>query len=145
MYVFRYNEQKALDWLQKKVLRLSTAIHDSPIFTTGGGCDSEKGDGDLHYAFGMISDYIEPTLALKLKTMMNISDRVEKRKSSSGKQPVAKKVKCEANEDYSKLPLQAIQEPPKKNLNRAQKSLQKVNKKGMKNISSFFKAKPAKT
>ena len=108
--------------------------------------EPESTDKETHYAFGMLCDYIDPALAALLKTKMNIVDRVEKRKSvaGTGGKP-AKKAKGEVSvtEDYS-MPLHQIQEPTKKNLTKAQKALKKVDKKGMKSISSFFKAKPTK-
>lgn len=138
--IHRYSEEKTLEWLQKKVRRVADALGKSGM-NLGNPDEERKQNEEIHYAYGMISDYIEPSLAALLKTKMNIVDRVEKRKSVGGKQPSAKKSKAEATEDYS-LPLHQIQEPVKKNLNRAQKALQKVDKKGMKSISSFFKAKP---
>jgi len=137
---YKYSEEKTLEWLQKKVRRVAEALGKSGM-NLGNPDEERKQNEEIHYAYGMISDYIEPSLAALLKTKMNIVDRVEKRKSVGGKQPSAKKSKAEATEDYS-LPLHQIQEPVKKNLNRAQKALQKVDKKGMKSISSFFKAKP---
>lgn len=139
---YKYSQGRTLEWLEKKVKRLSEAIRKCGM-NFGHNDEHQQHKEEVHYAFGMISDYIDPSLAGLLKTKMSIVDRVEKRKSAGIKQPSAKKSKAEATEDYS-LPLHQIQEPTKKNLTRAQKALKKVDKAGMKSISSFFKAKPAK-
>lgn len=90
----------------------------------------------------MLSDYIDSNLAKKLLEHLNLPEKTEKRKSH-GPNSSAKKIKTEALEDYSKVEVKNISETKTK-LSRSQKILNKVDKKGMKSMDSFFKPKVKK-
>ncbi|XP_078483307.1 ribonuclease H2 subunit B [Ciona intestinalis] len=136
-FAYRYNETKTLEWLKIKVERTVDALKSADLFI-----GDTEGDAYTRYAYGLICENINADLAKKLAKHLKIPERMEKRKSS-GNQPNAKKVKTEATEDYSKL-VKSPTNSENKNLTRAQKALKKVDKSGMKNISSFFGAKPKK-
>uniref|UniRef100_H2ZLW6 Uncharacterized protein n=1 Tax=Ciona savignyi TaxID=51511 RepID=H2ZLW6_CIOSA len=132
---YRFNEEKTMRWLMMKVEQTVKALKESDLFI-----GDTEGDAYTRYAHGLVSEYLEEDLAKKLAAHLNIPERNEKRKNS-GQKPNAKKIKTEASEDYSKL-VEHVANTESKNLSRAQKALQKVDKTGMKNILSFFGGKP---
>ena len=94
----------------------------------------------LVYACGLVCDYLPNELALVLKKHLGITEKPSKRKSAS-LGPSTKKAKTEPTEDYSKLLPKSKSDSDKKSLTRAQKCLDKVDKRGMKTMLNYFKPK----
>lgn len=142
---YKFSEDKTLSWLKQKVENTYHAIKKQRIFINEGNVKREDDldEGTLCYACGIIADYIQPALNIKLHDFLNVPVKTEKRKSSVGaEEPKAKKSKNECNEDYSSLMPKA--EKPKQKLTKKQRELSKVDTKGMKSISSFFSPKQNK-
>ncbi|XP_042619747.1 ribonuclease H2 subunit B-like isoform X2 [Cyprinus carpio] len=121
----RYNQEKTLEWLKKKVQRTVRTLKKSNI-SVGGGVKSSTfvrvkqedatEEDYLRYAHGLISEYISEDLSKDLLKHLQLPE------ISSPKE----------TEPPSK--------PPKK-MTAAQKSLAKVDKSGMKCLSAFFSPK----
>ncbi|XP_069826085.1 ribonuclease H2 subunit B isoform X2 [Dendropsophus ebraccatus] len=122
---YRYSKEKTLKWLKKKVDQTVKVLKDSDVCVGGSTqsasyirikqeCDVKEEDY-VRYAHGLISEYIPEELRSELSAYLNLPD-------VSSPTP----------------------EPPTKTnskMTAAQKSLAKVDKSGMKNISSFFSPK----
>ncbi|XP_075055176.1 ribonuclease H2 subunit B isoform X2 [Mixophyes fleayi] len=122
---YKYSKDKTLAWLKRKVDQTVKVLKDSDVCVGGGvqsasfirskeGSDIKEEDY-IRYAHGMISEYLPEDLRKELSRYLNLPDVT------------------------SPTP-----EPPTKTnskMTAAQKSLAKVDKSGMKNISSFFSPK----
>ncbi|KAM4561169.1 ribonuclease H2 subunit B isoform 2-T2 [Fundulus diaphanus] len=122
----RYSEERTLNWLKKKVERTVVALKKKNI-CVGEGVKSTtyvrvKSESDnqeedyLRYAHGLISEYVSEELSKALLKHLGLPEL----KSPKETEPPSK--------------------PPKK-MTAAQKSLAKVDKTGMKPMSSFFSPK----
>ncbi|XP_060785365.1 ribonuclease H2 subunit B isoform X1 [Neoarius graeffei] len=148
----RYNHEKTMDWLKKKVLNTVNALKKSDI-SVGGGVKSTTfvrvkqetsvtEEDYLSYAHGLISEYISEELSKELHKHLQLPEISSPKKV----EPPSKKRKLsdkpvEAGEDYTKFnSADFIRKPPKK-MTAAQKTLAKVDKTGMKTMSSFFSPK----
>ncbi|XP_077154217.1 ribonuclease H2 subunit B isoform X1 [Ranitomeya variabilis] len=153
---YRYSKEKTLSWLKKKVDQTVKVLKASDV-CVGGSVQSAnyiriKQESDIkeedyvRYAHGLISEYIPEDLRSELSAHLNLPDV-----SSPTPEPPTKKRKVsdkpvEAEEDYSKYNSNDKGKKTNSKMTAAQKSLAKVDKSGMKNISSFFspKAKSSK-
>lgn len=157
LHVYRYSEEKTLSWLTSKVKRLGRVLQEHQINTSSTGSHvvtylrsikstGSSDDEALSYAFGMISDYISPDLSTVLKESLGIKEAIVHDKPDIDT-PKAKRAKKDGGplEDYTNG-MEKNLNSDKKNTRQtiAQKQLEKVDRSGMKNISSFFKAKPKK-
>uniref|UniRef100_A0A2A4JCG1 Ribonuclease H2 subunit B n=1 Tax=Heliothis virescens TaxID=7102 RepID=A0A2A4JCG1_HELVI len=162
MKAYKYNEEKAMTWLEERVRRLSKVLRQKNIHVTSGAAsatfvtsnisnDSIDEEFYLKYACGMISEYLQDEMALTLEKRFNFKpDLIEtignKRKSEVENNEPNKKIKCEASDDESKTKLFVI---PDKNYNEVKKekvltAKEKARQKaasGTKTISSFFTKK----
>ncbi|GFW32977.1 ribonuclease H2 subunit B [Trichonephila clavipes] len=147
--VFCYNKTKTLHWLQKKVDYLCTSLKSNDININDGSkaaslqTDDDKENPEVlqNYACHLISDYLSKELCLDLFKSLGIQLKQEKPKSedSEGK---SKNTCVSPTDDYSlQYSMNSAQEKQKTKLSAAQKQLLKVDKKGMKTISSFFQKK----
>ncbi|KAM6293552.1 ribonuclease H2 subunit B [Porphyrio hochstetteri] len=148
----RYSQEKTLKWLKKKVNQTVKALKSSNIcvgervlaatFISPKPITDTKEDY-VRYAHGLISEYIPEDLSKELLKYLGLPELkslaqeppLKKRKLSDG--PV------EAEEDYTKF--NSINPKTKKantKMSAAQKALAKVDKSGMKSISTFFSSKP---
>ncbi|KAK2840001.1 hypothetical protein Q5P01_013741 [Channa striata] len=148
----RYSEEKTMNWLKKKVERTVTALKKRNI-SVGEGVKSTtyvrvKSESDcceedyLRYAHGLISEYISEDLSKALLTHLRLPELTSPKET----EPPSKKRKLsdkpvEAGEDYTKFNSADFARKPPKKLTAAQKSLAKVDKSGMKPMSSFFSPK----
>eukprot|EP00064_Thunnus_orientalis_P005488 superscaffoldBa00000539_g5502 len=115
----RYSQEKTMDWLKKKVERTVTALKKRNI-SVGEGVKS--------------STYVRVKSELpELTSPKETEPPTKKRKLSDN--PV------EAGEDYTKFNSADFARKPPKKMTAAQKSLAKVDKTGMKPMSSFFSPK----
>lgn len=152
---YKLNEDKMLEWLSKKVRKLSLHLQKSSINVCPGAqlssfvksSTGKKSEDDcLRYAWTTISDYITSSWSEKLKDKLSIKDALKLVKEEDGTPP-AKKQKLSSNteclEDYRDHSGKKTKKSATK-LSSQQKSLLKVNKKGMKSMTSFFKSTPKK-
>ncbi|XP_053184608.1 ribonuclease H2 subunit B [Scomber japonicus] len=148
----RYSQEKTMDWLKKKVERTVIALKKRNI-SVGDGVKSTtyvkvKSESDsneedyLRYAHGLISEYISEDLSKALLSHLHLPELTSPKKT----EPPSKKRKLsdnpvEAGEDYTKFNSADFARKPPKKMTTAQKSLAKVDKTGMKPLSSFFSPK----
>ncbi|XP_067896432.1 ribonuclease H2 subunit B isoform X3 [Heterodontus francisci] len=149
---YKYNREKTLVWLRKKAEQTVKALK-STYLSVGGGVQSsmlirnkqvtEVTEEDyLRYAHGLLSDYIPVDLStefLKFLELPAVSTKLAVSEPPSKKRKLTDKP-VEAEEDYTKFNSDSKEKKPSK-MTAAQKSLAKVDKSGMKNISSFFTSK----
>lgn len=131
---FKYSREKTLAWLTIKINGIKMALGRSGMFISASDEDDKENE-DIHlaYAFGILSNYIPSDIANILQSHLNIKKKPDKRQAHDTlSRPQSKKMKTESVVTKS-------QKQPK--LSRAQRELNKVDKKGMKSISSFFAAK----
>ncbi|XP_071775330.2 ribonuclease H2 subunit B isoform X1 [Centroberyx gerrardi] len=148
----RYSQERTMDWLKKKVERTVNALRKSNI-SVGEGVKSTtyvrvKLESDAHeedylrYAHGLISDYISEDLSKALLKHLQLPELTSPKET----EPPSKKRKLsdmpvEAGEDYTKFNSADFARKPPKKMTAAQKTLAKVDKTGMKTMSSFFSPK----
>lgn len=148
----RYSEEKTMNWLKKKVERTVTALKKRNI-SVGEGVKSStyvrvKAESDNHeedylrYAHGLISEYISEELSKALLKHLELPELTSPKET----EPPSKKRKLsdkpvEAGEDYTKFNSADFARKPPKKMTTAQKTLAKVDKTGMKPMSSFFSPK----
>ncbi|KAB5576821.1 hypothetical protein PHYPO_G00202920 [Pangasianodon hypophthalmus] len=129
---YRYSQEKTMDWLKKKVLNTVSALKKSDISV----------EDYLRYAHGLISEYISEELSKDLHKHLQLPEI----SSPKEVEPPSKKRKLsdkpvEAGEDYTKFNSADFARKPPKKMTAAQKTLAKVDKTGMKSMSSFFSPK----
>lgn len=148
----RYSQERTMNWLKKKVARTVVALKKRNI-SVGEGVKSStfvrvKSETDnleedfLRYAHGLVSEYISEDLSKALLKHLDLPELT----SPTETEPPTKKRKLsdkpvEAGEDYTKFNSEDFVRKPPKKMTAAQKSLAKVDKSGMKTMSSFFSPK----
>lgn len=148
----RYSQERTMNWLKKKVERTVIALKKRNI-SVGEGVKSStfirvKPDTDSHeedylrYAHGLISEYISEDLSKALLKHLGLPELTSPKET----EPPSKKRKLsdqpvEAEEDYTKFNSADFARKPPKKMTAAQKTLAKVDKTGMKPMSSFFSPK----
>ncbi|XP_040003638.1 ribonuclease H2 subunit B [Xiphias gladius] len=148
----RYSQEKTMNWLKKKVERTVVALKKRNI-SVGEGVKSTtyvrvKLESDCHeedylrYAHGLISEYISEDLSKALLKHLQLPELTSPKET----EPPSKKRKLsdkpvEAGEDYTKFNSADFARKPPKKMTAAQKTLSKVDKTGMKPMSSFFSPK----
>ncbi|XP_053733197.1 ribonuclease H2 subunit B [Synchiropus splendidus] len=149
---YRYCQDRTLSWLKKKVERAVAALKKRNV-SVGEGVKSTtfvrvKLESDSHeedylrYAHGLISEYISDDLSKALLKHLGLPELT----SPKDLEPASKKRKLsdkpvEAGEDYTKFNGADFARKPAKKMTSAQKTLAKVDKSGMKPMSSFFSPK----
>lgn len=152
MKFHRYSQERTLSWLKKKVERIVTALKMKNI-SVGEGVksttyirvktESDHNEEDfLRFAHGLISEYISEDLSKALLKHLQLPEITSPKET----EPPSKKRKLsdtpvEAGEDYTKFNSADFSRKPPKKMTAAQKSLAKVDKTGMKTMSSFFSPK----
>lgn len=151
--VWKYDEDKCLSWLQRRVEAVQKVLASQEIDVSGGASSlTYKAGGQAgpkpveftRYSLGIISEYLPKDLAAKLKERLNLPDADKssaKRQSEGGGGPPAKKskqLKQEPTEDYTIGQKKGYVKDPE--LNAKQKALAK-SAEGTKSIMSFFKKK----
>lgn len=148
----RYSQEKTMNWLKKKVERTVSVLKARNI-SVGEGVKSTtyirvKSESDyrdedyLRYAHGLISEYLSEDLSKALLKHLQLPELTNPKET----EPPSKKRKLsdkpvEAEEDYTKFNSADFARKPPKKMTLAQKSLAKVDKTGMKTMSSFFSPK----
>ena len=174
--VWKFNEEKTLAYLERKVRRLSKALIEKGVNAKGGAESGnfistlkekpDEGDSDprflknlssnevilllvsveyLRFAFGIMSDYLEPEMAFRLQDHLKLpKEEPKKRKDPENLGNESKKKRTSANEepdeDYSKGYKKAGPAKDSSSLTAKQKALAKTAS-GTKSIASFFKKK----
>uniref|UniRef100_A0A8C5N490 Ribonuclease H2 subunit B n=1 Tax=Gouania willdenowi TaxID=441366 RepID=A0A8C5N490_GOUWI len=149
---YRFSQDKTIDWLKKKVERTVTVLKKREICVGEGvksttyvrvkpAADHQEEDY-LRYAHGLISEYISQDLSTALLKHLGLPQLMSPKET----EPPAKKRKIseqpvEAVEDYTKFNGADFSRKPLKKMTAAQKTLAKVDKTGMKSMSSFFSPK----
>eukprot|EP00111_Clytia_hemisphaerica_P017871 TCONS_00052865-protein len=158
--VYKSNQEKITKWLSQKITTMAKYLESSKINVKQGAQISgynrssegqNNKESSLRYAWEMVSDYITEDRSLQLKENFGIKDPVKTVKTEEKLDPPqAKKQKLNNDPDANCLEDYRNKDAPKKKntgttkLSRAQKQLDKVDKKGMKTMSSFFAVKPKK-
>ncbi|NXI58804.1 RNH2B Ribonuclease, partial [Chloroceryle aenea] len=148
----KYSQEKTLKWLKKKVnqtvkalksnnIAVSESAHAATFISSKQNADTKE--EYVRYAHGLISEYIPEDLSKELLKYLGLPEfkspavepPLKKRKLSDG--PV------EAEEDYTKFNSSNLKtKKANTKMSAAQKALAKVDKRGMKSISTFFSSKP---
>eukprot|EP00918_Siedleckia_nematoides_P047794 GHVU01104693.1.p1 GENE.GHVU01104693.1~~GHVU01104693.1.p1 ORF type:complete len:195 (-),score=28.63 GHVU01104693.1:583-1167(-) len=155
LQAYRYSSDKTLKWLKLKVEALAEKLEEKKVHVTSGSfsssfvrsntAQSAIKEDFLRYSMGVIADYLPLSVEQELQEFMGLKPVEIVHEKPPIKQPNAKKAKTgdiTPSEDYH-----SDQKPtagPQKRLSKAQTALGKVDKAGMKSISSFFAAKPKK-
>ena len=160
---YKSDESKILAWLSLKIQKLAFHLSKTNINVCQGAkltnfvriSDEKKSEDDcLRYAWTIVSDYVTVKWSEKLKENLNIKDIfkedvkqvVKKQKlndnTSSDKIPSEKT--CGQVEDYRDHSKTKQADKRTTKLTSSQKLLLKVDKKGMKKMSSFFTSKTKK-
>ncbi|KZC10067.1 PREDICTED: ribonuclease H2 subunit B [Dufourea novaeangliae] len=159
LQAYKFNEEKTLTWLQKKVERVVAVLKQKGIHVSQGAISAtyvtsikhdSASDGEyLKYAHGIVSEYLSEDLSKKLAQHLHVTDETESKKrklSSPNDSTDEKRPKKEVAESESILKPKAPPDLPKPE--KIQKST--VGKKelarqkaaaGSKSITSFFKKK----
>ncbi|XP_061548048.1 ribonuclease H2 subunit B isoform X2 [Phycodurus eques] len=148
----RYSQEKTMAWLKKKVEKTVLVLKKKNI-SVGEGVksstyvrvkmESDSSEEDyLSYAHGLISEYISQDLSKDLRHHLQLPEITSPKET----EPPLKKRKLsdkpvEPGEDYTKFNSGDFARKPPKKLTAAQKNLAKVDKSGMKTMSSFFSPK----
>lgn len=156
LQVFRYSKDRTLAWLKEKVEVLADTLEAKQMSVSTKGSHSalfvrsknstESRECYIQYAVGMICDYLPLALEQDLRSHLDVPLTEEKTNVPpvGENEPPKKKAKLDADvtsptDDYS---LDVKKEKNKiTKLTNAQKKLSKVDKTGMKSISSFFSPK----
>lgn len=151
--VWKYNEEKTLNWLAKKLEKVAGLLEKKGVdITAGAAANNFKHAANLEatevefkrYALGIVSEYLTPELAEKLKDKLGLPEpeKPSTKRMGDGELPKAKKLKTGVVEgptdDYSKGVKKETGNTG--DLTSKQKALA-VSAKGSKNIMSFFKKK----
>ncbi|XP_011504522.1 PREDICTED: ribonuclease H2 subunit B [Ceratosolen solmsi marchali] len=157
LQAFKYNEDKTLSWLRKKVERVAEIVRQKGIHVSQGAISanfvkSSKHEGGteaeyMRYAHGIVSEYLAEDLSKKLLQYLNLSDDTEqkKRKLNSPKDTAdEKRPKREVQEMAPRngaLDLTKSEKPAKMaTLSKKELARQKAAA-GSKSITNFFKKK----
>ncbi|XP_071634581.1 ribonuclease H2 subunit B [Temnothorax longispinosus] len=161
LQAFKFNEEKSLNWLRKKVEKVAHVLQEKGVHVSQGAMSAtyvkstkyESGTEAeyLKYAHGIVSEYLAEDLSKKLAQRLNISDEVENKK---------RKLTSPKNEtDEKKLKKDSVEESPVSKTKKQTKELSKPEKSqksaapgkkelarqraaaGSKSITSFFQKK----
>ncbi|KAK7499198.1 hypothetical protein BaRGS_00009458 [Batillaria attramentaria] len=155
---YRYNKDKTLAWLRLKAENVVEALQNKDVRVSESGAHSsdfvrskkdqtDDQDAYLKYACGMVSDYLPLDIATELRDHLGIKETDASERSAE--EPPSKKAKISDStditptEDYSSANGKDLKRQNSKGGKQtaAQKKLSKVDKSGMKSLSSFFSPK----
>ncbi|NXJ84145.1 RNH2B Ribonuclease, partial [Trogon melanurus] len=148
----KYSQEKTLKWLKRKVNQTVKALKSNNVtvgervyadtYISSKQITDTKEDY-VRYAHGLISEYIPEDLSKELLKYLGLPDL----KSQASEPPLKKRkssdVPVEPEEDYTKFNSSNLKtKKATSKMSPAQKALAKVDKSGMKSISTFFSPKP---
>lgn len=152
---YRYNKDKTLSWLRLKAENVVEALRNKDVRVSESGAhsadfvrskkdQSDDADAYMKYACGLVSDYLPLDVAADLRDYLGIKES----SVSEVEEPPSKKARLSSStdiaptEDYSNSGKDLKKQNSKgSKQTTAQKKLSKVDKSGMKSISSFFSPK----
>uniref|UniRef100_A0A8C6XH64 Ribonuclease H2 subunit B n=1 Tax=Naja naja TaxID=35670 RepID=A0A8C6XH64_NAJNA len=151
---FRYSEKKTLTWLNKKVNQLVKVIKENNIpvgekvqaatFISNNQANSGTEEDYIRYAHGLISEYIPEELSATLANYLRLPQGTDLPSEPASKKRKLSDGPVEAEEDYTKFNTGDLKnKKASSKMSAAQKALAKVDKSGMKTMSSFFRPKTA--
>ncbi|NXK87135.1 RNH2B Ribonuclease, partial [Formicarius rufipectus] len=148
----KYSQEKTLKWLKKKVNQTVKALKSNDISVgervlastfIGSKQITDTKEDYIRYAHGLISEYITEDLSKELLKYLGLPEL----RIPTSEPPLKKRklsdVPVEPEEDYTKLNSDNLKtKKANTKMSAAQKALAKVDKSGMKSISTFFSSKP---
>ncbi|XP_067014299.1 ribonuclease H2 subunit B isoform X2 [Anabrus simplex] len=154
---YKYNEDKALSWLQRKTERVAEVLKQkgvhvsggavSATFVKGGKQDAPDTESYLKYAHGIVSEYLTDDLSAKLLQHMGLPEDKPSESSSKRKLAVSQTAtpekKPKSQEEVANggvLDLTKPEKASKTSITSKDKARAKAAV-GSKNISAFFKKK----
>ncbi|KOC65441.1 Ribonuclease H2 subunit B [Habropoda laboriosa] len=158
LQAYKFNEEKTLMWLQKKVERVVEVLKQKDIHVSQGAISATYVKSSkletvsemeyLKYAHGIVSEYLAEDLSKKLAQHLNLPDETEnkKRKLNSPKDTTdEKRSKKDTTENESilkpKIPDSTkLEKPQKTAIGKKELARQKAAT-GSKSITNFFKKK----
>lgn len=158
LQAYKFNEEKTLIWLQKKVERVVDVIKQKGIHVSQGAISATYVKSSkletiseidyLRYAHGIVSEYLAEDLSKKLAQHLNLPDDMEnkKRKLTSPKDNIdEKRSKKDMTENESVLKPKTpdsikVEKPQKTTIGKKELARQKAAA-GSKSITNFFKKK----
>ncbi|XP_055639065.1 ribonuclease H2 subunit B [Toxorhynchites rutilus septentrionalis] len=139
---YKYSESKTLDFLKRKCLRLELALGKECQFARSHNFikeekENEKNGEMLHYAHGVISDYLSLELSKKLGTALGLpEEKSNNKRKSTAEIEVNQIKKIKKEEVHETTPIKKV--TSEKKVSAKSKALAKAAN-GTKSISSFFK------
>lgn len=139
---YKFNEEKVLDWLKRKCIRLEKAVGVERKSARSLNFVKEEKENEgsqkgemMHYAHGIISDYLSLELSKKLATVIGLpEEKVVNKRKSTVELEVNQIKKIKKEESYETTPIKSAE----KKVSARSKALAKAAT-GTKSISSFFK------
>nr|SVE74961.1 EOG090X017X [Daphnia dolichocephala] len=113
---WKYNDKKTLEWLKKKVLRISQHLKDGSFNVTPSAVSANyvkataalvPESSFMRYAFGLVSEYLSDEVSVALEKYLDLPVVVKSEKGEEASEPPAKRQKIgsdpnqEPLEDYS--------------------------------------------
>ncbi|KAJ6659270.1 hypothetical protein lerEdw1_019316 [Lerista edwardsae] len=152
---YKYSEEKTLKWLKKKVDQTVKVLKDHDVrvgekvqsasFISGEKIDNSSEEDYIRYAHGLISEYISEDLSVGLSKYLRLPQVTSPPVEAAPKKRKLSDAPVEAEEDYTKFNSGDLKNKKvKSKMSASQKALAKVDKTGMKAISSFFSSKASK-
>lgn len=138
---YKYNEEKLMDWLRRKCVRLEQALGKERKFSRSHNFVKEEKENEreagemLQYAHGIVSDYLSLEHSKKLSVAVGIpEEKVPNKRKSTAELVVSQIKKIKKEEIHETTPIK----PVEKKVSAKTKALAKAAS-GTKSISSFFK------
>ncbi|XP_012286767.1 ribonuclease H2 subunit B [Orussus abietinus] len=159
LLAFKYNEDKTLRWLRRKVERVAEVLRQKKIHVSQGAISATYVKSNkfevgteieyLKYAHGIVSEYLPEDLSKKLAQCLNLPEEGEnkKRKLSNSKEVSEEKRPKKETSDGDSLPKNRVldltkPEKPQKAATTSKKELSRQRAAaGSKSITNFFKKK----
>lgn len=138
---YKYNEEKLLDWLRRKCVRLEQALGKERKFSRSHNFVKEEKENErqagemLLYAHGIMSDYLSLEHSRKLSIAVGIpEEKPQNKRKSTAELEVSQIKKIKKEEIHETTPIK----PVEKKVSAKSKALAKAAS-GTKSIASFFK------
>ncbi|XP_077168007.1 ribonuclease H2 subunit B isoform X2 [Paroedura picta] len=148
---YKYSEEKILKWLRKKVIQTVQVLKDhdvcvggkvqSATFISSKKLAGATEEDYIRYAHGLISEYITEELSATLAKYLRLPEVAVPPKEPLPKKRKTSDAPVEAEEDYTKFNTIDLKSRKANKMSASQRALAKVDKSGMKAISSFFGSK----
>uniref|UniRef100_A0ABM5GL56 Ribonuclease H2 subunit B n=1 Tax=Pogona vitticeps TaxID=103695 RepID=A0ABM5GL56_9SAUR len=153
---YKYSEEKTLKWLKKKVNQTVKVLkeHDvcvggrvhSATFISGKEVPDASEEDYIRFAHGLLSEYFPEELSTALAKYLCLPPITPPSSEPASKKRKLSDAPVEAEEDYTKFNSSDLKNKKgSSKMSAAQKALAKVDKSGMKAISSFFSSKTKAT